>query len=111
MIMKIQELTESFRFKESDYVTRDKSGRAINYDLLEDVVYFINNDDEIYRKLVFPLIIKYKHPDPTHCIPVIQQGYESYKKRYPIKLLPDTLSRVQLEKAGSLLSEICKDET
>ena len=57
--MRIYELVEGKIFKDSDFTQQTEGGREINFDLVEDLVYFMNHDDNIYRRNFYPAIIKY----------------------------------------------------
>ncbi len=56
--MRIRELLEGKKFNDLDFVTKDESGEKINYDLIEDLTFFMNNDDDAYRRHLFPSIAK-----------------------------------------------------
>ncbi len=94
--MKIVELMEGIRLE--DFIERDTNGVKINYDLVEDLIYFMNNDDDTYRRFVYPVISKCikltKSGDsfePGIFKPVIVSSYEKYVDKFPIRELPSKL--------------------
>lgn len=75
----------------------------IDFDLADDVIYFMNNDPEFYRKDYFPFLNKFKH----HCnkgnqvsakafVPIVKKGFDSYIKRFPVEGLDEKLSSHQI---------------
>ena len=56
--MRINELLEAKKFDDSDFVKDTEGNREIDYDLTEDLVFFMNNDDEVYRRHLYPSISK-----------------------------------------------------
>jgi len=58
--MRINELLEGKIFNDLDFVSHKQDGkREINYDLAEDLVHFMNQDDHVYRRIVHPTISKF----------------------------------------------------
>lgn len=96
--MRITELLEGSNFNDVDFVKKDPNGNELNFDLIEDLTFFMNNDDEIYRRHVYPGIAKCVHQarnkkktDPLIFKIAAVEGYKSYRKEFPIRELPDTL--------------------
>ncbi len=107
-IMRIRELLEGKRFNDLDFVTKDEDGERINYDLAEDLAFFMNNDDDTYRRHLFPSILKCvdtlkskKETSPSFFEDAVERGYSIYIKKYPIRHLSDSLEKEMFE-------EICK---
>ena len=105
--MRIRELLESKLFKDEDFVTKNETGREINYDLAEDLAYFLNHDDDIYRRHTFPAISKCieiverkKKPAASIFKSAVEEGYRDYLKKYPIRELPESVEE-------SMCNEVC----
>lgn len=71
---------------------------AYEFDLAEDLVFFMHNNDDFYRRHFFPVLKTCKAQlesggEFTHRVfkKVIEKAYESYRKEFPIKELDDTL--------------------
>lgn len=115
--MRIRELLESKLFKDDDYVSKTEGGREINFDLIEDLVHFLNHDDDIYRRHLFPSISKCidiverkKKPAASIFKSAVEEGYRQYIKEYPIRELPDDIDQEVCEEICSKLREtICND--
>ena len=54
--MRIQELLEGKKFDDLDFVTKENGKRSINFDLAEDLIHFMNQDDDVYRRHTYPAI-------------------------------------------------------
>ena len=52
--MRIKDLFENTEFKFKDFVENNE----INYDLAEDLVFFMNHNDDTYRRHTYPAITK-----------------------------------------------------
>ena len=103
--MRIRELLESKYFNDAEFVTPTEGGRELNFDLAEDLIYFMNHDDDVYRRHVFPSIarcldnVNENRPiKPGMFRPAVEQSYKIYAKKYPIRELPDSLDE-----------QVCKD--
>jgi len=96
--MRIRELLEGKYFNDLDFVSHGEKGREINFDLPEDLVYFMHNDDHAYRR--------HTHPVISHCLerinnnkktsaevfePAVKECYKMYIHQFPIRELPDDL--------------------
>jgi len=93
--MKITELTESTIFNQNDFIDGKDE---LNFDLSDDLLFFINNDDKIYRKHLHPIIIQCvdrikdnKLCHHTMFKPVIKHGYKIYIKKFPLRQLHDDM--------------------
>jgi len=98
--MKITELLESFNFKDTDFVkvVDDSGKKEINFDLPDDLMFFMNNDDDVYRQHVHPAIVKCikivqrkKKPSASIFDTAVSECYNVYTKKYPIRELSDQL--------------------
>jgi len=115
--MRIRELLEGKKFNDLDFVTKDEDGERINYDLVEDLTYFMNNDDDTYRRHVFPSIIKCvdslkskKDTSPDFFESAVEKSYKEYCKKFPIRHLSNSLEEEMFEEiCKKLHDDVCKD--
>lgn len=103
--MRITELLEGKQFNDLDFVKRDKDGHEIDFDLVEDLTFFMNNDDDTYRRHLYPSVAKCmsiaktkKAINPIVFKTAALEGYKNYLKQYPIRELPDQLDNKLCEK-------------
>lgn len=116
--MRIRELLEGKLFKDLDFIKQEESGRSIDYDLAEDLAYFMHNDDDTYRRHTFPTIVKClevlkskKSTKPSMFKSAVEESYKNYLKKFPIRELPDALDKEMFEEVCSKLhDDFCKDE-
>jgi len=80
----------------------------IDYDLHDDLIYFMNADPEFYRKNYFPVQSRFqnycdagKDVNPLAFKKIIVKAYESYKQKFPLPQLEESLDDEQLR-------EICE---
>lgn len=111
--MRIRELFESNYFKDSDFVSPKEGGREINFDLVDDVIHFMNHDDNIYRRHLYPIIAKCvdmyeakRKIKPSIFKPAIEEGYKKYIKEFPIRELPDSVDEATCKEMCKKMSEI-----
>lgn len=104
--MRIQDLFENTNFDETEYI--DKKEGTIDYDLAEDLAFFMNNNDDVYRRSVFPAVTKCveafknkKSVKPSVFKQSALESYRAYKDQYPIRSLPDDLDE-------ELCNEVCE---
>lgn len=96
----------------------DKNHNGINdkleFDLADDLFFFINNDDNTYRRDVYPSIMKFKqnkgNADKTLFGDTVTKAYETYCKKYPIKELPRELPAEIHEQVCSMLMNDLQNE-
>jgi hypothetical protein len=114
--MRIQELLENAAFKEDNFIKKSGEKEEIDYDLADDLVHFMHNDDHAYRRHVYPVIVKciglLKHKKPTQSkmfAEAIKECYKAYSKKFPIRVLPESLEEDQLKEACEKIhSELLK---
>jgi len=106
--MRINELLEAKKFDDSDFVKDKEGSREIDYDLTEDLVFFMNNDDDMYRRHVYPSISKCissvkqnRDIAPSIFQDAVREGYKNYIEQFPIRELPESIDDKQLR-------EVCK---
>ena len=104
--MRILDLFEDTNFDETKFI--DKSEGTIDYDLAEDLVFFMNNDDDVYRRAVYPAVSKCieAFEQKKSCRPAIfkqaaLESYRIYAEKYPIRALPENLDE-------ELCNEVCE---
>jgi hypothetical protein len=104
--MRIRELLEGSKFKDDEFVKQlDDSGkREINYDLPEDLIFFMDNDDDAHRtqidEVVDSIMKKIKKDEETRpemLIKPVKECYKLYKEQYPIRELPDEMDKKVLK--------------
>lgn len=71
----------------------------VDFDLHDDLSFFMNNDPEFYRQEYFPFLDKFnKHCDagravhPKAFAPMVIKAYKVYKNKFPSEGLSDALS-------------------
>jgi DNA mismatch repair ATPase MutL len=110
--MRIRELLEGFNFKEGDFVKQNNNNSELDYDLAEDLVHFMHNDDTAYRRHTYPAIMKcadsVKRKAPTSSkmfAEAMKECYRLYKKKFPIRILPEELDNDICEEACQKMHE------
>ena len=108
--MRITELLEGKNIDDfSEFVEQDKDKGGINYDLAEDLVHFMNEDDEIYRRHIYPIIAKVlktkESLSPSIFAPAVKESYKAYLKKFPIRELPDELDGKNLKETCTKMQE------
>lgn len=93
--MRIQDLFEN---KIDDFVEYKDGKPELKFDLAEDLVYFMNHDDESYRRYLYPVIAlclkKSKNNEsfsPAIFKKAASECYKNYTKQFPIRELPENL--------------------
>lgn len=115
--MRIRELLEGRKFNDLDFVTKDEDGERINYDLVEDLAFFMNNDDDTYRRHLYPSLVKCldklkakQDVSPSFFESAVEKSYESYCQKYPVRHLPSVLDKEMFEEICKKIHEdMCKD--
>ena len=108
--MKIEELLEGKNFKDIEFVKSvgDKGEREIDFDLSEDLMFFMNNDDDAYRRHLYPAIskcISNKNTSPKIFANAVKECYNMYIKEFPIRELPKTLDDKQIKETCEKIHE------
>jgi len=114
--MRIKELLENNNFKDSNFVNLQDGKREINYDLSEDLAFYMHNDDDTYRRHMYPAISKCiesirsnKKVNPDIFKLAVQESYKNYIKKFPIRELPDDISEdVCKEICSKIHEELCQ---
>lgn len=79
----------------------------LDFDLIDDLIHFINNNTEFYKSVYYPVVQKFHNNhkynlplDKSVFVPVVKQAYDVYKKAYNLDNLPAQLDMQDL-------SDIC----
>ena len=115
--MRIRELLEGKFFKDDQFVSKTEDGREINFDLVEDLVHYLNHDDNVYRRHTYPGIAKCleitdrkKKPAAKIFKSAVEEGYKAYIREYPIRELPPNIKDDLCQEVCEKLREVvCKD--
>lgn len=115
--MRIRELLEGKQFNDLDWIRFDNDKQELAYDLSEDLVYFMNNDDDVYRRHVYPAVsrcIDYikENKKTNHTIfkRAVEESYKEYIKKFPIRQLPESIEeKICHEVCEKMHEELCKD--
>jgi len=114
--MRIKELLEGANFDAEDYIDKKGDKRELNYDLAEDLMHFMHNDDDVYRRHLYPVLANcldnIKHKKDTNkklFKPAVESSYKAYIKKFPIRELPDSLNEKMTEKICDKLHEEFKE--
>lgn len=110
--MRIRELIENTDFMDSDFGQKEKSKHEPDFDVLEDLIFFMHNDDDTYRRHVYPVIrdcleavkIK-KDTSPSMFATAVKNGYKNYLGNYGLQELPDDLDTKQIKEACKKMHE------
>jgi hypothetical protein len=107
--MRIKELLESRNTDKNDeFVRHEGNKKVINFDLVEDLAFFMHDDDETYRRHMFTpashCLDKFKakkSPSPSIFANAVKESYKNYLKKFKIRELPEELE-------DTVLEEVCK---
>jgi hypothetical protein len=110
--MRIRELLENKNFNDSEFIEETENRRELNFDLVEDLVYFMNHNDDVYRRHVYPSIAncldRFTANRPTNASlfkPAVDKSYQIYVRTYPIRELPEHLDDEVLNSVYKKLHE------
>lgn len=112
--MRIRELLENRDFKDLDNMFKPEGDEddGIGYDLLEDLAFFMNNDDDAYRRHFYPSIVKCIHlvknkqkTTPSLFHEAVKESYKEYLKKFPKRELPDELDEKMFKEACEKIHE------
>jgi hypothetical protein len=110
--MRIHELLEGRFFDDSKFIKHTADGRELDYDLSEDLIHFMHNDDNVYRRNVYPTIakcidlVKAKKPTDLKLFRnAVEESYKEYVKQFPVKELPHKLENKMCEEICDKMHE------
>jgi hypothetical protein len=116
--MRIRDLFEHIDIdKDKKFVKKTGDKTELNFDLIEDVSFFMHHDDDSYRRHVYPSVVRclerLKKKQPTnHSIfeKAVRECYKSYVRKFPMRELPDDLNEAMCTKiCKKLHSDLQKD--
>lgn len=88
---------------------RDEKNK-LGFDLAEDLVFFMNNNDDFYRRHYFPIIktckAQFESGDKfSHRVfkPIINKAYEAYKEEFPVRELEESLEEDFKEQVAKII--------
>lgn len=113
--MRIIDLLES-KYK-NDFKEFVDPEKGLLFNLAEDLIYFMNNDDDTYRRHVYPALVtcirkieNNQKINPAMFKLPAMESYKQYCVKYPIKELPKDLDEETLkEVCHKYYEEICKN--
>lgn len=89
--------------------------KELGYDLKDDLICFMRNDPEFYRKQYFPILNKFesyvkdgRSVSPRAFESLVNKAYECYKNKFPVEGLDAKLDE---EMCQEVCNEIHKSET
>ena len=114
--MRIRELLEGKKFNDLDFVKKDGDKNDIDYDLAEDLVFYMNQDDDVYRRHVYPSVAKCtarlennRSTNASIFTDAVKESYKQYLKKFPMRQLPDDIDEeVCKEACEKMHEEICQ---
>lgn len=105
--MRINELLESAEI-DLNRNEQNSKNNGEDFDVAEDLVFFLNNDDDAYRRYTHPAIAKCvsslksnKGTHPSMFRIAALRGYKDYVNKYDLNKLPDVLDE-------KICDEVCK---
>jgi hypothetical protein len=96
----------------NDLLPADSDKKQLGYDLKDDLVCFMQNDPQFYRKEYFPVMHKFKeyvesgksvHPRAFEGL--VKKAYESYQSTFKVEGLESTLEKDMCEGICNTLHE------
>jgi hypothetical protein len=77
----------------------------LGYDLMDDLVFFMNNDPEFYRKRYYPTMLKFnkfckshRRVAPRGFMNLVSEAYEVYRNKFQVEGLNAKLDKEMCEK-------------
>lgn len=106
--MRINELCESVDLELGKQAKDPNDPHGLGFDLKDDLLFFMNHDDDSYRRHTFPTILKIKDqidagkkPDYKLFDKAVREAYNKYCDKFQIRELPNELDQ-------SMLDEMCQ---
>jgi hypothetical protein len=92
----------------TDLYDKEQKDKELGYDLKDDLVFFMNNDPQFYRKKYYPTMLKFdkfvkegKRIDARGFVKLVKEAYSTYQNKFPVEGLKEELPEDMLE-------DICK---
>jgi secreted PhoX family phosphatase len=111
--MRINELVENI---DLDLHFNNKKQEDTGFDIAEDLLFYMQNNDDVYRRHVYPQVIKHKAAMKTGKANrslfsnATLEAYKAYSAEFPIKKLPSKLPKDVQEKVCLELYKKCTEE-
>jgi len=91
-----------------EFVTKlDSDDKKIDFDLTDDLIFFMRSDPEFYRTKYYPYVNKFvskcknkETPGAVFFKSLVKDGYKTYKEKFQVEALEEKLSI-------DMLKEIC----
>jgi hypothetical protein len=106
--MRINELLEHIQDKNHNGIDDQ-----LEFDLSDDLLFFMHHDDDVYRRHVYPAILKYKQRTKNGLkvhqnlfSDAVNSSYTEYCKKYPLRKLPEDLPK---DVHNKLCTTMCDD--
>jgi hypothetical protein len=91
----------------NEMMNDEKYESKLGYDLKDDLVFFMNEDPDFYRKKYYPAMLKYKKYvkadkkiEPRAFAGLVGEAYRLYQNKFPVEGLPPSLD-------DDMCKEIC----
>ena len=116
--MRITELLEGTEINDlRKFVKHSGDKSELNFDIAEDMKFFMHNNDDLYRRHVYPVIARCAHRIANHKATgpamfreAVQACYDAYIKKYPIRELSDDLDDKTCKQiCANIYEELCND--
>jgi hypothetical protein len=111
--MRINELVENI---DVDLHFNNKKQEGTGFDIADDLLFYMQNNDNVYRRHVYPQIIKHKAAmkggKANHKLfgSAALEAYKAYTEEFPIRKLPADLPKDVQEKVCMELYKKCTEE-
>lgn len=83
----------------------EKNKKELGYDLMDDLMFFMNNDPGFYRKRYYPAMLKFdqyckegKDVSPRGFEKLVKEAYSIYKEKFPVEGLESQIDSEMCEK-------------
>ena len=114
--MRIKDLLEGKQFNDLDWIRKDGDKSELNFDLAEDLAFYMNNDDDVYRRHTYPGIVQCLHSSkakkkssPQIFEKAVRESYKNYLKKFPLRELPHEIDdEVCKETCEKIHEEVCQ---
>jgi hypothetical protein len=105
-------LAEHGKIMRIDELVNPEKFNVEEYDLQDDLIFFMNNDPDFYRRHYYPSIIKMKlhhdrgqELDSSSLSPIVKHAYSAYKEKFPVKNLDKDLEKSAIDDICSKILE------
>lgn len=111
--MRINELVENI---DLDLHYNNKKDEDLGFDIADDLLFYMQNNDDVYRRHLYPQMLKHQHAlkkgkaDNMLFGSAVHEAYKAYTKEFPIRKLPETLPSDIHEKVCLELYKKCTEE-